>query len=484
MQTDIPSNVIRSISMYITKSSISDGLMRWSAVNSDTDWDLYGEKMSIDLYRKMLSYIKEKTPPPSAFKDMVCSDYWCGGMPYLSIAHYPDANGKAVPGQPTELFIDGTQLKAKGTLFDNPLGQAVWKSLKQDENLGKDEQRIRISIAFLDLAHKHGDNGNVFVRDSFSDICPDCLKGKGDKIYLDGYLVHLALTRVPVNPRTIMEAEDIMAKKSIQTRKEDAVSILGDAKLVDEIEKSALETKSDILVEMSQTDEKQPDETADTDTSGDEAKAKKESLVEDAKSKPTDDEEDCVTPEDEAVAREKKMPKHKSFTSEDVAEIVKSVLAEIQPKSDTVSKVEKSALDIATDELYNSVNSAIKMEGVTVEQRLESINPALGNLGNAITVLVRESTNTPAPAPVPAEHAMVLEAVSSLKDVVKDLAQEVAMLKEKSITPQSNVQQSRMPVPRSIQPQLVRQSQNANEVNPASITNIVRRSVSENLPLK
>jgi len=178
------------------------------------------------------------------------------------------------------------------------------------------------------------------------------------------------------------------------------------------------------------------------------------------------------------------MPKHKSFTSEDVAEIVKSVLAEIQPKSDTVSKVEKSALDIATDELYNSVNSAIKMEGATVEQRLESINPALGNLGNAITVLVRESTNTPAPAPVPAEHAMVLEAVSSLKDVVKDLAQEVAMLKEKSITPQSNVQQSRMPVPRSIQPQLVRQSQNANEVNPASITNIVRRSVSENLPLK
>ena len=475
MQTKNPSNVICSLSMYITKSTISDGVMRWSAVNSDTDWDLYGEKMSIGLYRKMLSYIKEKTQPPPAFKDMVCSDYWCGGMPYLSIAHYPDANGKAVPGQPTELFIDGTQLKARGILFDNPLGQAVWKALKQDENLGTDEQRIRISIAFLDLAHKHGDSGDVFVRDSFTDICPDCLKGKGNKVYLDGYLVHLALTRVPVNPRTLMEAEDVMTKKSIQTRKEDALSIVGDVELVDEIVKSALEAKSDVLVEMSDTDSEIPvvEDSAVVEDA-------KRTWKETSEKHTSETSEDEGSPEDSPDYKKKDKKKMKSL-AEEVAEIVKSFLP---APVDTVSEVKKSALDIATDELYNSVNSAIKMEGVTAEQRLESINPALGNLGNAITVLVRESTNTPAPAPVPVEHAMVLEAVSSLKDVVKDLAQEVAMLKEKSITSQSNVQQSRMPVPRSIQPQLVRQSQNANEVNPASITNIVRRSVSENLPLK
>jgi len=231
--------------------------MKWSAVNSDTEWDLYGERMSLQLYHKMLEYIKAETPPPSAFKGLVCSDYWCGGMPYLSLSHYPDLNGKAVPGEPLELFIDGKQLKARGILFDSPLGTAVWKALKKDEIKTKssvDDDKIRISIAFLDLAHKHGDMGDIFKRNSLIDICQDCRKGVGDKIYLDGYLVHLALTRVPVNPRTIIKSEDAMTKKAkIQTRKEDALSIVEDSELVEDIdETNALEAKSDILVEMSE----------------------------------------------------------------------------------------------------------------------------------------------------------------------------------------------------------------------------------------
>lgn len=126
-------------------------------------------------------------------------------------------------------------------MYDTPLGKAAWNGIKKDENLPKDEDKIRISIAFLDLAHKHGEDGKVFERKSITSVCPDCAKGKGEKIYVDGYLVHLALTRKPVNPRTAME-EDIMAKKSqITTRKEDAVSIVGDVELVDAIEKSALE---------------------------------------------------------------------------------------------------------------------------------------------------------------------------------------------------------------------------------------------------
>lgn len=455
--------------MYITKSSISDGMMRWSAVNSDTEWDLHDERMSLGLYRKMLGYIQAKAGPPKDFKDIVCSDYWCGGMPYLSIAHYPDANGKAVPGQPTDLFIDGTQLKAKGILFDTPLGQAVWKSLKQDESLGKDKDRIRISIAFLDLSHKHGDGGKVFVRNSMEDVCPECLANRGNKIYLDGYLVHLALTRVPVNPRTIMETEDIMAKKSIQTRKEDAISILGDKELADEVEKSALEEKSDILVEMSDTEIPVEDV-----------------VVEDAKAKKPDDEPDEAGGEEMADAEMKKKKKEmmKSLTAEDVKEIVKSVVAELVPtpvvkeKSDTVSK---SALAIATEELYTSVKSAIDLQGVTLEQRLESINPSLGNLGNAITALVRESTGVAAPVTSQADGA-ILEAVASLASTVKDLAQKVAMLQEKSLVVPQNNAVSRMPVQRAIQPQVVMQSQ-AN-VNPNSLTNLVRRTVSSDLPLR
>lgn len=462
-------SLIITSSMFITKSSISDGMMRWSAVNSDTEWDLHDERMSLQLYQRMLGYIQTKSGPPANFKDIVCSDYWCGGMPYLSIAHYSDANGKAVPGQPTELFIDGTQLKAKGILFDTPLGQAVWKSLKQDESLGKNEDRIRISIAFLDLSHKHGDGGKVFVRNSMEDICPECLANKGNKIYLDGYLVHLALTRVPVNPRTIMEAEDIMAKKSIQTRKEDAVSILGDTELADEVEKSALEEKSDILVEMS-----------DTETPVEEV------VVEDAKTKKPDDEpdEDGDEPMTDAEMKKKKKEMMKSLTADDVKEIVKSVVAELAPvpvaeeKTDSVSK---SVLDVATDELYTSVKSAIGLQGVTLEQRLESINPALGNLGNAITAVVRESTGVAAPTTSQAD-GMVLEAVTSLTNTVKDLAQKVAMLQEKSLVSPQNNAVNRMPVQRAIQPQVVMQSQ-AN-VNPNSLTNIVRRTVSSDLPLR
>lgn len=249
-------NVLQEFSLFISKSSFSDGVMKWSAINSDTDWDLYGERMSLELYRSMISKIRANEPPPEPFKEYVTSDYWQGGMPYLSIAHYPDGNGKAVPGDVRELFIDGKQLKAKGTLFNSPLGQAVWKSLKEDELNYKnlvDKDRIRISIAFLDLAHRHGDDGKIFERKSISDVCPECKSGKGQKIYLDGYLVHLALTRVPVNPRTIMEAEDAMARKSkIETREDDAVSIVGDEKLVEEIKSAVGLEERSILVEMSE----------------------------------------------------------------------------------------------------------------------------------------------------------------------------------------------------------------------------------------
>lgn len=249
-------NVLQEFSLFISKSSFSDGVMKWSAINSDTDWDLYGERMSLELYRSMISKIRANEPPPEPFKEYVTSDYWQGGMPYLSIAHYPDGNGKAVPGDVRELFIDGKQLKAKGTLFNSPLGQAVWKSLKEDELNYKnlvDKDRIRISIAFLDLAHKHGEDGEIFERKSISDVCPECKSGKGQKIYLDGYLVHLALTRVPVNPRTLMEAEDVMARKSkIETREDDAVSIVGDEKLVEEIKSAVGLEERSILVEMSE----------------------------------------------------------------------------------------------------------------------------------------------------------------------------------------------------------------------------------------
>lgn len=451
--------------MFISKASLQDGVMRWSAVNSDTDWDLYEEKMTLDLYEKMLEYIQNDTPPPTPFKDMVCSGYWCGGMPYVSISHYPDLEGKAVPGQVLELFVDGTQLKARGVLFNNKLGNKVWKSLKEDEKIGVDEDRIRISIAFLDLSHKHGESGAVFKRESVESVCPGCLRGEKNKVYLDGYLVHLALTRVPVNPRTIMQPEDIMAKKAkIQTRQEDAVSIVGE-ELAEEIHESAVTDKSDVLVEMSETDD-----------------VEQVLALESSHGKKDEEELTAKDIEDADASDEKKKDKkdYKSLTAEDIKEIVKSTLAETFTKPAEIIPVveEKSALDLATDELYNSINKALAMPGATIEQKLESINPSLQEVGNAITVLVKESSGVISPVVQPNDQSMVLEAISALTKTVSQLAEDVAIVKEKSKEPVIPV--SRIPAPRSIQP-VVSQSQTQQPVNPGSVHNIVRRSVSNQL---
>lgn len=198
------SDFIHEFSMHITKASLSGGVMRWAATNSDTDPDLHKERMSVELYQNFIDHIDNDESVPEQFKADVCSEYWCGGMPYLSVSHYSDLNGQAVPGEPMELFIDGNRLKAKGVLFDSPLGHSVWKSLREDKYKSPDE-KIRISIGFLDMAHTHGHK--VWVRESLYSLCPECLQKVGGKVYIRGYLVHLALTRVPVNQRTEITEE-------------------------------------------------------------------------------------------------------------------------------------------------------------------------------------------------------------------------------------------------------------------------------------
>lgn len=454
-------SLIHQIPLYISKSSIYNGEMRWSAVNSDTDWDLYGERMSLELYKGMISKIKSNVPPPEPFAELVTSEYWRGGMPYLSIAHYSDGNGKAVPGDVRELFIDGNQLKAKGTLHDSPLGKAVWKSLKADELNYKnnlDTDRIRISIAFLDLAHRHGEDGAIFRRKSFEDLCPECLKGVGEKIYLDGYLVHLALTRVPVNPRTIMEAEDVMAKKAKpETRFEDAVAVLGgDEELAkSQVVQPTLETRSDVLVEMSEPEvvEEPKVETPEVGepSQGEEVfsvtKSELQSIVQSLVQQSMD---------------EKKKDKSKE-EDEDEEEMPK--------KSATVSK---SALELSVDKLYNVVNGVISKAG-TAEDKLQEVQPVLDEVGQAIFNMVKSSVGETPHAPAQASDA-VLEMLQAMKSQIETIGTEVATLKAQS----TNVpaQATRVPAPRSITPSVVKSVvPDASQENPNSVKNIVRRSV-------
>ena len=453
---------VAEFSMYISKASTTpEGVMRWSAVNSDTDSDLYGERMSLELFQKMLGYIKNETSPPEIFRSRICSEYWCGGMPYLSISHYPDLGGMAVPGEPLELFIDGKQLKAKGILFDNKLGKAVWKSLKEDENKSPDSDRIRISIAFLDLAHKHGEIGKVYQRLSATEPCEECMDGIGNKIYLDGYLVHLALTRVPVNPRTLMEIKS-MTKK---TRKDDAKSIVTDEELVEEIDtKAALENKADVLVEMADTEEPEPAPVEEVVV--EEARHTKESIK---KEHTIETDEDDPAPE--PVVEDKKVSK-KSLTAEDIAEIAQTVKSLLTPEP----VKEKSVLDLAVEKLSQSVSTAVAMEADEVT-KLASINPVLQDLGLAITEIVKSSVST-AKADVGSSEVsskLILEQLHEMNDTMKSVVNDVALLKSKSTTSAT----ARIPTPRSFAPDLVKNLviTAQKEEKPESVRAIVRRSV-------
>jgi len=436
---------IKEISLYISKSNIVDGKMYWSAVGSDVDWDLYGEKMTLELYKSMISKINNKVPPPEFYRDEVTSEYWQGGMPYLSIAHYSDGNGKAVPGEVHKLYIDGKKLKSKGVLFETPLGKAVWKSLKKDELNYKnliDEDRIRISIAFIDLAHKHGENGRIFHRKSKTDVCPDCQSRKGEKIYLDGYLVHLALTRVPVNPRTLMEIDNPMAKKSKpETRKEDAESILGESSLVAEIVEATLETKSDVLVEMSEAEE---------------------SLVEESKGEKKSVEEE----DDEEKGEYKKM----SLSDEDIERIALKVKSLI-PEPTVVEASQRDALEVELDSLYSVVMEA-KAQSTTPEEKLMVIQPALSQVAEVIKSVVKEASGAVQPTQ-PDANAQVMEAIQALTNKVDGVITEVATFKAQSVPSIEN----RVPVPRSVVVKSTPTEQVVQPVKSGSVKNIIRRSV-------
>jgi hypothetical protein len=238
------------MSLYISKASFDKKTqeMRWFAVASDTDRDDYDEKMSIELYNDFIRRAVEEEAPP----EELCTDAWCGGMPYLSLSHYPDLNGRGLVGPTQGLYVDGKMLKAKGVFSDTKLGRACFKSICDDlySEEKSETEKVRISIGFIDWAHYHGNF--KFERKNLTDRCPMCAQGVGDRTFARGHLLHLALTRIPVNTRT-----DILpiVEDSMTTRKEDAESIVGE-ELAEELEHEAkLVGKSEAVVERTDDDE-------------------------------------------------------------------------------------------------------------------------------------------------------------------------------------------------------------------------------------
>jgi hypothetical protein len=261
LKVNAKDSAIAEFTMAITKARYDanevnpNRRMQWRSVNSDVDADLYEESMSTELFYDFVHRIRDNVPIPEEFEEVICEGDWCGGMPYLSVAHYKAGTGAInVPGLVDSVYVEGDKLKSRGFCNDSPLGQAVYESLKNDivqKRSGNQEHKpVRISIGFLDLQHKHvareGGQEFVFTRSHVGEICPLCSQDVGGKIYVKGQLIHLALTRVPVNPRTEMVAEGMEEKSmnEITTKKQDAESIVGD--LANELEEKSF--ASDVLV--------------------------------------------------------------------------------------------------------------------------------------------------------------------------------------------------------------------------------------------
>lgn len=260
---------LSEFSMAIVKASYdkqNGGVMRFRAVASDTEPDLYGESMSPELFQDFTDRIEHNIPVPEAFKSAICENTWCGGLPYPSISHFkagPD--GVNVPGKLDKVYVDGNRLKSEGVLSDSDLGRAVFKSLLEDLYKNKSDANhkpVRISIGFLDMQHSHLGNGMnyTFERKALTDACPMCLQNIGGKVYQKGILVHLAFTRVPVNPRTEAEVERSMSD-AIVTKQDDAASIIGKDLadiLVDKSQADTLVIKSDGEVERADSVTREP----------------------------------------------------------------------------------------------------------------------------------------------------------------------------------------------------------------------------------
>lgn len=170
--------------MWITKAVYKDDRMLWQATASDTGKDVFQERMSTRLYK---SFIHNQD-----------------GSEYVSLAHYPSLDGYSEFGKPDTLYIDGEKFKSKGFFNNDEKGIALYNAVRKDrrDNIPQDE-RIRVSIGFWDYLHSHGDLGEWSYKSGVP--CAMCATGIKDKVYLEGKLNHLAMTRVPARTTTSID---------------------------------------------------------------------------------------------------------------------------------------------------------------------------------------------------------------------------------------------------------------------------------------
>lgn len=450
---------ITEFSMRIERASYdkASNERRWRAVASDTDEDSRQDSMSLQLFNDFLSRIDSGELVPEQYQ----SDFWRGGMPYVSVSHYPDLNGSGVPGIIDAVYIDGTYLKAKGRFNDSELGRKCFEAICSDLYNKESEQdrKVRVSIGFLDWSHQHKSNGFTFKRDGEYDFCPQCLKElltgeDAGKIFLSGHLVHLALTRVPANKRTTMEVEKSMAEE-ILTRKDDATSIVGEELATELEEKAKKFLENDSLVTFSEVPESTTESDTNSDTTNntvspevDLAKTKKEKDTEEVPLEPEDDEE-----EDKGECAPTKKKKSEVDFSEVLNSIqeLKSMLESPSHPLDAIFEVFKSEFDVV-------VSSEAE-----VDEKLHSIQEPFNKLGSDIVATIRSTIVVKSETENATEDDISTLISKAVAKAVTPLNEKLELLSATMRPPVSA--ETQVPQRRSIQPAEVQKAQTVPQVS-------------------
>lgn len=406
--------------LHFSKASYdkSTGTRRWAAAASDTDADAYSDNMSIQLFQDFLSRIEAKDLPPEQFR----SDFWSGGLPYLSLSHYLDLEGKAAPGVTESVYIDGNFLKARGTFSNTPLGQACFDAVCKDMygDVPHPEGKIRISISFVDWMHQHKSGGYVFTRNTLEDVCSECVKEQSEGnhfglTFLKGQLIHLALTRVPVNTRTSVEVIKSMA---IQTRRDDAASIVGD-ELANEIDtQSQLVGKSQVALVTKSEVEPEVDKSTFLDAPVDQLAAALQGEYQDNLETTDVQEKSDMTDEEKKKMAEDMQAKMCS----DIVSALAPHFSEL--KSEIATLRSEHELDSAFFQLRSSFDEIMKSE-LSGEEKLRAIQEPYAAFGNSIVETVRAKAS---PQISPVQTSQV---ASDSSDLVKAFSEALAPLTQK-----------------------------------------------------
>lgn len=410
---------------------------RWKADTSDVITDSRGDNMTVELFKNFVRRINDDEPAPEEYK----SEFWNGGMPYLSVSHYSDLDGKGVPGEPRNVYQDGRFLKAKGVFYNTPLGEAAWKALISDRETGR-EDKVRISIGFLDYGHVHKNSNYQFRRESLDDVCPECvrevLNGEySGKAFTDGMLVHFAMTRVPVNKRTDMSI-DMEVKADMTTQLEDAASIVGDeqAKELEQLEKKM---NKKALVEFS--------DTAEVDKAEKKCPECGSTLNSDGSCPKCDKEDDEM--EEEACGTKKKEKKSEvdlaellTLVQEVKAELIKEPEPVVEPELDEVQKSELYPVFKSFVLAYEEINKSDLPE----DEKLRAIQTPFNEFGTAIVSKIKKPIEKKPEEPQN-------DLVRALSEIMTPIAQKLDLLLQ-SQTERSEVP-GRIPARRSLAPSIV-----------------------------